>query len=323
MGRNRSFLPVHRSSDQSVHYLSFLSSTDASAALSPRHPPSKTLLPIWTAPPAKLPGRRFLPRTGKQQLLRKPDQSLPQKDKGLRSSSTGKRHRNPFTMDTNTTTNPRGIPSFPFLSNVNEYVKSLADVEATLTRFQEMVSKYTFMQQNVERRAVGLREKLPEMKRTLEVVRFLKKKRGDTSTASQAAKTGADGLDDEDLDELDLERPKKHGIETTFSLQDTLYAKATIKPAEIDEVYLWLGANVMVAYPLDEAEELLQGKLDKAKESLVAAEEDLEFLRVQITTLEVAIARVHNWDVGEKRKLRSQGKLPDKDGEDDKGKDKD
>ena len=226
-------------------------------------------------------------------------------------------------MDTNTTTNPRGIPSFPFLSNVNEYVKSLEDVEATLTRFQEMVSKYTFMQQNVERRAVGLREKLPEMKRTLEVVRFLKKKRGEIS--SQAAKTAADGLDDEDLDALDLERGKgkRDEIETTFSLQDTLYAKATIKPAEIDELYLWLGANVMVAYPLDEAEELLQGKLDKAKESLVAAEEDLEFLRVQITTLEVAIARVHNWDVGEKRKLRSQGKLPDKDGEDDKGKDKD
>ncbi len=99
-------------------------------------------------------------------------------------------------------------------------------------------------------------------------------------------------------------------IETTFSLQDTLYAKAIIQPAEIDEVYLWLGANVMVAYPLDDAEELLQGKLDKAKDSLKAAEEDLEFLRIQITTLEVAIARVHNWDVGEKRKLRAQGKLP-------------
>ncbi|KAK5256715.1 peptide chain release factor 1, partial [Exophiala xenobiotica] len=92
----------------------------------------------------------------------------------------------------------------------------------------------------------------------------------------------------------------------------------------IDEVYLWLGANVMVAYPLAEADELLQGKLEKAKASLVAAEEDLEFLRVQITTLEVAIARVHNWDVGEKRKLKSQGKLPAEkdDGEDDgKGKD--
>ncbi|KAK4942509.1 hypothetical protein LTR10_017805 [Elasticomyces elasticus] len=198
-------------------------------------------------------------------------------------------------------TNPRGIPSFPFMSNVNEYVKSLSDVESTLTRFQEMISKYTFMQQNVERRQAGLKEKLPEMKRTLEVVKFLAKKRGDLANKPTS--------DDDDLDGDGTK--SKDIIETTFSLQDTLYAKAQIKPAEIDEVYLWLGANVMVAYPLDEAETLLSGKLETAKESLKAAEEDLEFLRVQVTTLEVAVARVHNWDVGEKRKLRAQGKLKD------------
>lgn len=206
------------------------------------------------------------------------------------------------------TTNPRGIPVFPFMTNVSDYVKSIDDVESTLTRFQEMVSKYTFMQQNVERRGAGLREKLPEMKRTLEVVKFLKKKRKDI--ADRKANGGEE--EDDDLDDPDsMNKPASDEIETTFSLQDTLYAKAKIKPAEIDDVYLWLGANVMVAYPLDEAEELLQGKLDKAKDSLRAAEEDLEFLRIQITTLEVAVARVHNWDVAEKRRLRAEGKLKD------------
>lgn len=211
------------------------------------------------------------------------------------------------------TTNPRGIPVFPFMSNVSDYVKSIDDVESTLTRFQEMVSKYTFMQQNVERRGAGLREKLPEMKRTLEVVKFLKKKRKDI--ADKKARGGEEEAEEEDdlEDELDGKKTASDEIETTFSLQDTLYAKAKIRPAEIDDVYLWLGANVMVAYPLDEAEELLQGKLDKAKESLKAAEEDLEFLRIQITTLEVAVARVHNWDVAEKRKLRAEGKLKDSD----------
>lgn len=212
------------------------------------------------------------------------------------------------------TTNPRGIPTFPFMTNVSEYVKSIEEVEPTLQRFQEMVSKYTFMQQNVERRAGGLKEKLPEMKDTLDTVRFLQKKR-------KAALEAKDGGDVE-ADELDDEAENKHNpqeVEATFSLQDTLYAKATIRPAEVDEVYLWLGANVMVAYPLDEAEEMLQGKLDKARSSLKAAEEDLEFLRVQITTLEVAIARVHNWDVGEKRRLRAAGLLKD-DAPGDKGK---
>ncbi|KAH0835316.1 hypothetical protein AYO21_01538 [Fonsecaea monophora] len=218
-----------------------------------------------------------------------------------------------------TETNPRGIPTFPFMNNVTDYVKSVDEVESTLQRFQEMVSKYTFMQQNVERRAAGLKEKLPEMKRTLEVVKFLKKKRRDLAERKEG---GEDGSGEEDIEEDDVLGGKPvvgDAIETTFSLQDTLYAKAIIKPAEINDVYLWLGANVMVAYPLDEAEELLQGKLDKAKESLAACDEDLEFLRVQITTLEVAIARVHNWDVGEKRKLRAQGKLP----ADESGRDKD
>ena len=203
------------------------------------------------------------------------------------------------------TTNPRGIPLFPFMENVNDYVKSIEDVESTLQRFQEMTSKYTFMQQNVERRATGLREKLPEMKNTYDTVKFLKVKR----KIALEKKDAADGDDLDDEPDETTYNPQE--LETTFSLQDTLYAKAVIKPAELDDVYLWLGANVMVAYPLDEAEELLLGKLEKAKESLKAAEEDLEFLRVQITTLEVAIARVHNWDVGEKRRLRAEGKLKD------------
>ena len=201
------------------------------------------------------------------------------------------------------TTNPRGIPVFPFMNNVSDYVKTIDDVESTLNRFQEMVSKYTFMQQNVERRQLGLKEKLPEMKNTLDTVKFLKRKR------KQILERKEEGRDESE-DELE-EKKSSDVLETTFSLQDTLYAKAVVKPAEVDEVYLWLGANVMAAYPLDEAEELLQGKLDKARESLKAADEDIEFLRVQITTLEVAIARVHNWDVGEKRRLRAEGKLKD------------
>ena len=50
-----------------------------------------------------------------------------------------------------------------------------------------------------------------------------------------------------------------------------------------DEVYLWLGANVMLAYPINEAEELLESKLKAAKTSLANCEEDLDFLREQVT----------------------------------------
>ena len=210
------------------------------------------------------------------------------------------------------TPNPRGIPPFPFMSSVSEYVAALADVEPTLRRFQEMISKYQFMEANKQKHAQSLREKIPEMKNTLDTVTFLRR---------QKAKGG--GEEDEDEDEDDPAMAGATEMETTFPLADTLYAKAVVQPKELDEVYLWLGANVMVAYPLAEAEEMLAGKLETAKESLRAAEEDLEFLWVQVTTLEVATARVYNWDVMEKRRLKAEGKLvegKEGDGEDEDGK---
>lgn len=112
-----------------------------------------------------------------------------------------------------------------------------------------MVAKYQFMETNLQRRVAGLRDKMPDIQKTLDTVRFLK-------------------IRDED-------------VETTFELNDTLYAKAKIPPT--DEVYLWLGANVMLSYPIDEAVELLESKLKAAKTSLGNCEEDLDFLREQIT----------------------------------------
>jgi len=103
-------------------------------------------------------------------------------------------------------------------------------------------------------------------------------------------------------------------LETSFELNDTLFAKANIE--KVDEVYLWLGvrtissskscrafghhrptdfsttsckltnpsqANVMLSYPIPEAEELLTNKLSAAQQSLSNCEEDLDFLREQVT----------------------------------------
>jgi len=78
---------------------------------------------------------------------------------------------------------------------------------------------------------------------------------------------------------------------------------------ELDTVWTTLTknqANVMLSYPIDEAEELLTGKLAGAKQNLANCEEDQEFLREQITTMEVATARVYNWDVTMKRKEKNE-----------------
>ncbi|RKF72305.1 putative prefoldin subunit 3 [Golovinomyces cichoracearum] len=172
-------------------------------------------------------------------------------------------------------TNPRGIPYAPFVDKVEDYISSRSEVEQTLKNFQEMITKYQFMETNQQRRATGLKEKLPDIEKTLDTVLFLKRR-----------------------------KPDADPIEATFELNDTLYAKANIKYT--DEVYLWLGANVMLSYPINEAEELLTSKLSAAKLSLKNCEEDMDFLREQITTLEVATARVYNWDVTMRRKEKSE-----------------
>jgi len=45
----------------------------------------------------------------------------------------------------------------------------------------------------------------------------------------------------------------------------------------------------MVAYPVDEAKQLLTEKLSGQQTSMKTCQEDLEFLREQITTMEVNI----------------------------------
>lgn len=53
-------------------------------------------------------------------------------------------------------------------------------------------------------------------------------------------------------------------------------------------------ANTMLLYPLQEAIDLLETKLSGAEKSLEETIEDLEWLREQVTVMEVNFARVHN-----------------------------
>ena len=57
-------------------------------------------------------------------------------------------------------------------------------------------------------------------------------------------------------------------------------------------------ANTMLLYPLQEAIDLLTNKLLAAKKSLEDTAEDLEWLREQVTVMEVNFARVHNVGLG-------------------------
>jgi hypothetical protein len=60
----------------------------------------------------------------------------------------------------------------------------------------------------------------------------------------------------------------------------------------------------MLEYGLNEAVELLKTKHEQGKKSLQVVREDLDYLREQITTMEVNIARVYNWDVKQRRQRK-------------------
>ena len=82
-------------------------------------------------------------------------------------------------------------------------------------------------------------------------------------------------------------------ISTNFLLSDNIWAKAKI-PNTTGKVGLWLGANVMVEYTYDEAIKLLGKNLHNAEAKIAETTTDIDFLKDQITTTEVNLARIYN-----------------------------
>lgn len=65
-------------------------------------------------------------------------------------------------------------------------------------------------------------------------------------------------------------------------MANNLYCTASVPL--IDKVCLWLGANVMLEYDIDEAQALLGKNLSTVLKILDSLEEDLDFLQDQFTT---------------------------------------
>lgn len=126
---------------------------------------------------------------------------------------------------------------------------------------KELYSKYNMMQSQLTRAKEVLKAKVPDITKALDMVKFLKENQTD------------------------------HTVD--FQLTDNIWTKAQIPLS--DSVGLWLGANVMLEYTQDEALALLQRNLDNANRSIESTDTDLKFIKDQITTCEVNIARTHNF----------------------------
>ncbi|XP_066946381.1 prefoldin subunit 3-like isoform X2 [Macrobrachium rosenbergii] len=149
------------------------------------------------------------------------------------------------------------------------------NAQVVIKRLDEQLNKYKFMELHLQAKRRKLKSQIPDIKSTLQIVKEMKSRK-DASDA----------------------------IETNFLLSDQVYMKAKIPPT--DRVCLWLGANVMLEYDLEDAECLLSKNLSNASKNLKQVEHDLDYLRNQGTTTEVTMARIFNWDVKRRRVQRAK-----------------
>ena len=85
-----------------------------------------------------------------------------------------------------------------------------------------------------------------------------------------------------------------------YNLCDTIYARAQLALEE-GKVFLWVGANTMVEYSIEEAEEMLSQRITGTETKLEELNEDLFALRGNCITVEVNIARIVNFGVKQKK----------------------
>eukprot|EP00775_Hariotina_reticulata_P005373 gene5373-5608_t len=162
-----------------------------------------------------------------------------------------------------------------FISDVDKYMQGQS-VEAKIMELQDQMRTFKLKEQQLLMRKAHLQQRLPDIKTALEAVIGL-------------------------LDKKESE----DALLVDYELTDSIYAKAALE--HVDTVNLWLGANVMVEYPLEEAKQLLQQNLDQCQAQLAAIEKEMYSVKDSITITEVSMARVFNWDVEQRRKRKAAG----------------
>nr|CAG4649834.1 EOG090X0IRH [Scapholeberis mucronata]SVE93996.1 EOG090X0IRH [Scapholeberis mucronata] len=168
-----------------------------------------------------------------------------------------------------------GIPEATFVDDVDAYMKDREGVESILRQLDEQHGKYKFMELNLMARKKKLKSQIPDIQKSLDMIQVLEAK-----------------------------QKSNEQIETHFLLSDLLYSRAIIEPT--DKVCLWLGANVMLEYSLVDAKALLEKNHETAMKNLTQVHHDLDFLRDQMTTTEVNMARLYNWDVKRRQALNAK-----------------
>ncbi|GBE60543.1 prefoldin subunit [Babesia ovata] len=131
----------------------------------------------------------------------------------------------------------RKVPAAKYVADIEKLVGD-RDPAVVTESGKELLAKYRFLEKSMVTKLTALHNKVPELKDALTIIEQIEKRGSD------------DGGD----------------IYTYFKVSDTLYSEARISSTKT--IFLWLGANTMVEYPVDEAIALLKDQLNVALESI-------------------------------------------------------
>ena len=148
-----------------------------------------------------------------------------------------------------------------FIESVEDWIDKFTS-EKLLSYINQYLNKYKFMEAQIVKSNEGLNIKIPDIEKCLETIEYLEKKE------------------------------KGKPVNVDYMVSNNLWAKAEINTP--DSVFLWLGANVMCEYKMDEAKVLLNQNLQNAKNQIKKNNVDLEFIKDQMTVCEVNLARIYN-----------------------------
>lgn len=146
-----------------------------------------------------------------------------------------------------------------------------------IDKLSALSQKYRLYESKLVKQKQSLEQKIPDVHRALKAVTALesRNKRSDDTAP----------------------------VEAHFELSDGIFVRATIP--RTTTVCLWLGANVMVEYPFEEAITLLQNNLKAAENNLGETKENLNYLRDQLNTTDINLSRVYNFHVQSVRKANT------------------
>ena len=227
------------------------------------------------------------------------------------------------------------IPTAEFIEDLTAYMSKEGTAEAVIEKLQRMYSALKFIEQKLVQRKAKLKAKIPEIEATYGALKQMRSQAelGEPLIAHYELAQSVFAKAKVNVHEEDKVTPPPHRTLAfhTRTPRTMAHSRAhALRAARADctraraltctgvtgggghaptqtvalracQVCLWLGANVMLEYPRDEAILLLEDNLKNAKAALVTLVDDMGHLRDQITVTEVNMARVFNWDVKVRR----------------------